>query len=153
MIINENLRRKFDSKFTIQENGCWVWIGAFFKDNYGRFGQQRAHRVSFEIFFGNIAQGLYVCHRCDNPKCVNPDHLFLGTPKENSRDRDIKERHFHGSLVNTAKLSPSEVLQIIKEYDSAPKKFGIKTLLAKRYGVSDTLIGLIVRRKVWKHLN
>lgn len=77
--------------------GCWEWIGAIATHGYGYFGANgksiRAHRASYQIYKGKIGDGLYVLHSCDNPSCVNPDHLWLGTQKDNIRDRNIKGRH------------------------------------------------------------
>lgn len=82
------------------EQGCWEWCGEFSKDGYGEArqarlpdGERRAHRASWKLVHGAIASGLYVCHRCDNPKCVRPEHLFLGTQQDNVRDAMAKGRH------------------------------------------------------------
>lgn len=88
----------------IKTGGCWIWIGrSVSHEGYGRFGvtlepgqpQQKygAHRVAWVLANGAIPNGLYVLHRCDNPVCVNPNHLFLGTAKDNAADRDNKQRH------------------------------------------------------------
>lgn len=74
-------------------HSCWEWIAAQ-KDGYGRFGSSGyAHRYSYELHKGKIPQGLFVCHHCDNPSCVNPDHLFLGTNEDNVRDMFQKNRN------------------------------------------------------------
>lgn len=81
-------------------DGCWLWKGSLDKDGYGKFSVEqqtlRAHRIAWIISFGDIAPGLCVCHTCDQPTCVNPAHLWLGTPTENAADRDRKGRQAKG---------------------------------------------------------
>ena len=83
-------------KYTVSSGGCWVWDGSFFKDGYGqlkRYGKNlKAHRVFYEHYKGQIPEGLCILHACDNPACVNPDHLRPGTTLENVQDRDAKNR-------------------------------------------------------------
>ena len=83
-----------------RQGECWLWLGASVPKGYGRIrvggrseGAVYAHRVSWEISFGKIPKDMYVLHRCDNPKCVNPAHLFLGTALDNAQDRDVKGHH------------------------------------------------------------
>jgi len=97
-------------------DGCWIWQGDRFAYGYGRIKVRPrtllAHRVSWEIAHGPIPPGLFVCHHCDNPPCVNPAHLFLGTCDDNIRDRDRKGRGgwSAGSAHYLAKLSEPEVV-------------------------------------------
>ena len=94
MTLTERLER-----FTVRGPGCWGWIGAT-SSGYGRLGRGGrgeglvyAHRLSWELRNGPIPEGMCVLHRCDNPPCSNPDHLFLGTKADNNRDMSVKGRH------------------------------------------------------------
>lgn len=89
-------------------NICWEWVGSITKDGYGQFFYQGslwgAHRASFQIFVGDIQPGLLICHSCDNPSCVNPDHLFQGTYSDNIQDMLSKGRGNYGS-PHSAKIT------------------------------------------------
>lgn len=89
------VRPRADRFWTFVErgDGCWLWTGALGgRGGYGRFDADRAHRVAYELVVGPIPPGLFVCHHCDVPRCVRPDHLFVGTAKDNAQDRDRKGR-------------------------------------------------------------
>lgn len=131
---------------------CWEWTGSK-QHGYGQFQHKRAHRVSWEIYNGPITKGLLVCHTCDNPPCVNPDHLFLGTPKNNMQDAMIKGRlpGGHGPKgikCGKAKLTEEQVLQIRTEYPI------IKSIrkLANKFNISRANIQFIIHRITWKHI-
>lgn len=130
--------------------GCWLWSGGL-RHGYGAFGLNSknvsAHRVSYEINIGPIKKGLFVCHTCDVRSCVNPDHLFLGTHKDNMNDRDKKGRNAYqkGEVNGNAKLTAAQVIEIRKSTLS-------KIELSKLYGVHKDHIHEIRRGNKWKHL-
>lgn len=100
-----NMMDRFLEKIKVDGNGCWNWQGYMQKNGYGQFGISTnkslyAHRVSYELFNKESTKGKYVCHKCDNPSCVNPDHLYLGTQLDNIRDsiRNGKQKRFNRIL-------------------------------------------------------
>lgn len=99
-----------------EENECWTWNGAKATHGYGAFSvgikRTTAHRFSWQLHFGEIPKGMMVCHKCDNPPCVNPKHLFLGTDADNQRDKKLKGRAARGERNNKAKLTESDVREI-----------------------------------------
>lgn len=119
-------REKFFGKAIRTPNGCWEWRGCCMKRNgYGthlaRRKQDVAHRWSYVFTFGEIPKGMHVCHSCDNPKCVNPDHLWLGTQWDNLHDMRLKKRdmdsvcphtHARGSNVGRSRLTEGKVFQL-----------------------------------------
>ena len=93
----QNKIEVFESKFTPEPNsGCWLWMESDCGMGYGTFhwrgGRTKAHRVSYEMYVGHVPNGIHVLHRCDNPACVNPEHLFLGTHQDNMTDKKEKGR-------------------------------------------------------------
>jgi hypothetical protein len=149
-------RQPFEPRFwkNVDRSGdCWVWIGGFGDTGYGQFwvsDQRRslgAHRVSYEIAYGPIPPGQMVCHRCDNRKCVRPDHLFLGTHADNMADMAAKRRAASGERQHLAKLTWEDVRIIRTLY--AEKKLNQREL-AEQYGVDQTLISHVVLRKIWR---
>lgn len=102
------------ARFFERSGGCWNWLGGLFKETgYGKFNAGKgengktitayAHRVSYELHTGPIPEGMQVLHRCDNPRCVRPDHLFLGTQLDNMRDMIAKGRHDNGGWQSAAR--------------------------------------------------
>lgn len=147
-------------------NKCWAWIGNRQKVGYGQIWKdgrpQGAHRIAWEIANGRKApSNRWVLHRCDNPNCVNPNHLFLGTPKDNHQDQIAKGRRpiirpfskrpeliKRGEDASAAKLREFQVLEIRRKAALGQSQ----TLLSKQFGVSPSNINRIVNRTRWKHL-
>jgi hypothetical protein len=136
------------------KTGCWNWSGTTDKCGYGKLfiGQKNnyAHRVSYQELVGKIPDGAWICHKCDNPSCVNPDHLFLGSAKINALDMVAKGRNrppFGESHVK-AKLTDCDVLQIRRAVT-----YGISSQeIAGAYGISFKTVSKIRNRGSWKHL-
>jgi hypothetical protein len=133
---------------------CWIWMGAVDKDGYGKFSSVenrygRAHRFSFEYHNGPLG-GSFCCHKCDNPGCVNPNHLFAGTHTENMRDSTSKGRGKIGSNNGRAVLSAHDVIAIREAWVISE---GITMAgLGRQYGVTAVTIGGIIKRRLWKHI-
>jgi hypothetical protein len=141
-------------RVTITEAGCWEWNGK----PRGKFGYARiqvngvakpAHRAVYEVLVGPVPDHLHVCHQCDNPKCVNPAHLFVGTQADNIQDMVTKGRQARGERISTAKLTAEQVTEIRRLY--VPRKMGSHRL-ARRFGVSKVTIQRILNRKIWQHI-
>lgn len=136
---------------------CWEWKAGCDDKGYGRIyfdGKHcTTHRVSWTLENGSIPKGMCVLHRCDNPPCVNPAHLFLGTHGDNSKDaaRKGRSRAPRGENANGAKLTVADVLEIRRRAKDASR--GIKTQLAREFGVTDGNIGMIIRRESWAWLD
>jgi len=139
--------------------GCWNWSASKRYNGYGQITSAKKnlypHRVSFEVHIGKIPLGLHVCHSCDNRACINPDHLFLGTPADNNADRNAKGRQAKGKDISKnrrsmaaegngrAKLTESDVLAI------RAQSIGCTTL-ARKYGISQSQILRIRKGDSWQ---
>lgn len=135
--------------------GCWVWGGTKKTGGYGvmshRGKHHSAHRLAYLIYKGVDPRDQHVCHTCDNPSCVNPAHLWLGTHQDNMADRKAKGRGRTPQGVEhwKAKLTEAQVKAIRAEGARGLKSF---TALAHEFGVSRTTISNIIRRKMWDHI-
>lgn len=129
------------------ESSCVVWTGRRDEKGYGRAGRRKAHRVAWETANGPIPTGLCVLHRCDNPPCCNPAHLFLGTQLDNVRDREAKGRGV--APPSRAKLTDAQVREMRRLY--ALGETQIK--LAKKYPVSRGNLSKIVNGRLYSHVH
>lgn len=161
--VTEQPEKRFWSK--VDKNGpipahqaelgaCWIWTAQIGKDGYGRFQLRagrpiRAHRYAFDPTAGDLPSGLFVCHRCDNKRCVNPGHLFLGTPADNMADMAAKGRSCKGEANRGAKLTSDQVVEILALHATG---LHTQSTLADRFGIASSQINNIVRRKQWRHV-
>lgn len=144
-------------------DGCWIWKAARNPAGYGMFGTGPrgtrivlAHRYSFELAYGPIPHGILICHHCDNPACVRPDHLFAGTNSDNMKDsakkhRNAGQRHpemRQGENHGMAKLTENDVLTIRKLSQEGWPGIAI----ARRFSITPTHISKIVRHLAWRHI-
>jgi len=144
-------RERFYKHFKKHENGCWIWTA----NKAGKYGQlaygttsKYAHRLSYELHVGEIPKGMCVCHKCDTPLCVNPEHLFLGTVKDNNYDCMNKGRAAIGEKAGKVKLKESEVLEILKMSERGIIQIDIAT----KFNISRQQVSYIKLNKAWKHI-
>ena len=151
-------KKNLIERVIIDDAGCWLWQGAI-KNTSGRslaYGwitycnkQMNAHRAAWLVNFGDIPDGMFVCHKCDVPRCVNPQHLFLGSPSENMRDMWKKKRHCSPTQgivgSRSSKLKLHEVAQIRQLLAAGQKQKAI----ADKFGVTQSAISLINIGKNW----
>lgn len=141
------LLQKFWDKVKVSSR-CWEWIGTKDKDGYGMIqtvrGHIKAHRFSFELHRAEqIPQRILCCHSCDNPSCVNPEHLFLGSHKGNLVDAANKKR-----MVGNRKIGVSDVLTIRAMVASG----SLQREVAKKFGIKQSQVSRIILRKRWKNV-
>lgn len=128
--------------------GCWIWTAYKTPLGYGAFclaGKILSHRLSWEYANGPIPVGMFVLHKCDVRSCVNPEHLFLGTQKDNMADRNAKGRYAKGETHKQTKLTNADVLAIRADTRTS-------RVVAREYSVSHQNINHIRSRKGWTHL-
>jgi len=132
------------------ENGCKIWPLYIEKNKYGRIRIEKermsAHRASFYIFKGKLLPDAFICHKCDVPSCVNPDHLYQGNAFTNTQDMVKRQRHMHGTSHYNHKLSIKEIQTIRNEYNDFLKN------LSKKYNLKKDSISDIINRRSWKFL-
>lgn len=148
------------SHVLVDENGCWNWTGSKNKQGYGSIGigsrrtgerkTVKTHRLSYSLFVGNIPEGYDICHKCDNPSCINPAHLFAGTVRDNMADMDSKGRRGYSYSEDhpSAKLTEEDVFTARKLRRNGYSYYR----LAKMYGVNRETMRQAVLGATWKHL-
>jgi len=154
-MISDDLKKRFWEKvLKASANECWNWTASVAGKGYGQIKvpkqrrQLYAHRLSYEMHKGEIPDGMLVCHRCDNPRCVNPKHLFLGTGADNLGDMAAKDRHLYGERNTEHRLSEKDVHCIFDLSEAGLSQHRI----AKRIGVGQPQVGRILRGERWRHV-
>lgn len=141
----------------VKVGDCWLWAGERFESGYGAFYIEepkqtvRAHRFAYALWVGSLIDGLFVCHRCDNPLCVNPKHLWQGTAADNAADMVAKNRQAAGERHGRAKLTENDVREI-RAALATQRTRGPNTVMqiARRYGVCRKTVRSIVDGRLWK---
>ena len=154
------------TKYTDRSGDCWIWQRAKQKTGYGVicFGKviMAAHRVSYEVAHGPIPPGMFICHKCDNPSCVRPDHLFAGTPADNVHDMvkkgrtnnkhnmSLRKNHMvaYGVDNPSAKINPD----IVREIRARVANGEVQRRIAESYGIDSCSVIDIIKGRTWRHV-
>jgi hypothetical protein len=148
---DESFEAWFFSNVTVNDNGCWIWIGAKRRGGYGVVwlnGENRpSHVVAYALRNGPVPDGMVVCHKCDTPPCMNPDHLFTGTHADNTNDAVSKDRMARGEKHGNAILTWAIVRAVRVDYDT-----GTYTIIALslKHGLSWSTAYNVAKRISWK---
>ena len=151
---DSSIQKRFWDKVN-KDGDCWLWTAGKNGDGYGYFAiahrqMLRASRYSWEITSGPIPSGLFVLHKCDVKLCVKPDHLFLGTAKDNAVDCVTKGRNTRGRKTGRVVLYPDQVIQLRNQYAQGQKIS--QRQLGRDYGITQQAVQAIVTRRSWKWL-
>ena len=136
MLVNQDVTQRFMNKVVVAESGCWHWSSVLHRDGYGKFyflgAQRQAHRVSYELFVGET-KGKWVLHKCDNRKCVNPEHLYLGGAKRNALDRSERKRY--RVMVPFSTVQEIRSLYATGQFtqEQIASRFGVKQPMVSKY--------------------
>lgn len=147
--MRKTLKQIFEDKYIKLDNGCWQWTANISTNGYGQISRNkttcRAHRIAYNLYIGEIPEGMVVCHKCDNKLCVNPDHLFIGTQEDNIRDCLNKDRNAYGSRNAKAKLKEDDIFSIKVRYKNGVTMQEIGNI----FGVSKNTISQVINNKTW----
>jgi hypothetical protein len=172
------LEERFWEKVTIVGlDECWLWVGGVFRNgmHYGQFQYEgrphNAHRIAWVLTNGEIPTGVRVLHSCDNPPCVNPRHLFLGSDADNMKDMATKGRgrlqrpfnravgdrhgmHLHPERVRRGEAHPRSILtdEVVLEVRRLHREGTKQSDLSRQFGIEKTVLSKVVNRRTWRHL-
>lgn len=148
---NKSLQSRFFDMIAFGMSECWFWVASLNKHGYGKMSSKLAHRVSWNIHYGEIPKGLQVLHKCDVPICVNPEHLFLGNHSDNMKDMANKNRaknRINGEKNHQHRLC-NDVVKKIRDLYPTIKSY---RKLAILFNVSCSAIERVIRNKTWRHI-
>ena len=153
-----NLEEKLRFNSIENENGCWIWQGGKTNFGYGTIGignnkTELVHRLAYKFWDGEVSSDLFVCHHCDQPLCVNPNHLFLGTNQDNIDDKMYKGRAYTGVHKGELNVRSSLTDKQVKELKYDLFKRNMKQVdLCEKFGVSRDVVSSIFRGRTWTHI-